>query len=139
MPRHRVDRETNRRIAGHLGRIVRAARGGAAMTQEALAEQIEITPEAFGRVEGGLSVPSFPTLLKLCDALGLTANDLLHGDAPPRTLGAREPARSVELNEILRHASSGRPGRSGPCWAARELAARTRTPRQACATPGRTR
>lgn len=125
MPRRRIDKETNSRIAGRLGRVIRTARSDAALTQEALAERLEITPEAYGRIERGLSVPSYPTLLKLCAVLDLTANDLLHEEGGVRPVVAREPGRTVELNEIVRHAAQLSPrAQRAILWVVRELAGR---------------
>jgi transcriptional regulator with XRE-family HTH domain len=47
------------------------------ITQEELSERIGITSEALGRIERGSAMPSFPTFMRLCPALGATPDALL--------------------------------------------------------------
>lgn len=107
MPRKQADKAVNEWIAEKMGVAIRDARESASLTQEGLAERIQITPEAFGRLERGLSTPSFPTLMRLCEALDVTPNDLLIADEKKsRKVASKEPSRTVELNEIIRHAAN---------------------------------
>ncbi|MEM9068325.1 MAG: helix-turn-helix transcriptional regulator [Myxococcota bacterium] len=56
---------------------MKAARTRTGMTQRELAERARVSAEFVSRVERGVAVPSLETLLRLCDALGCTPNDLL--------------------------------------------------------------
>ncbi len=47
------------------------------LTQAQVAEQIDISVEAYARLERGLALPSFPTLLRACTALHTTPDTLL--------------------------------------------------------------
>jgi transcriptional regulator with XRE-family HTH domain len=49
-------------------------------TQDELSERIQLTSEAYARVERGHALPSFPTLLRLCAVLE-TRPDVLLVDA----------------------------------------------------------
>ena len=104
MPRKHSDADFSRRIAERFGARLRASRQSHGLTQEALAEQIEITPEAYGRLERGVALPSYPTMMRLCDSLEVSTDDLLL-EGGSLVLKAKEPADSVELNELRRFAS----------------------------------
>ncbi len=60
-----------------LRRRVRLRRRQAGLTQEQLAEIVEISPAFLGHVERGSRKLSVETLLRLCRALNTTADDLL--------------------------------------------------------------
>ncbi len=102
MPRKPSDKKAQQEIAQRFGDALRTARDAAGLTQEALAELIDLTPEAYGRLERGAAMPSYPTLFRLCRSLGVTANELLMGTG---VLIAQEDSPSVELTELRRHAS----------------------------------
>jgi transcriptional regulator with XRE-family HTH domain len=69
--------KTQAKLAKHLGGIAREARLLAKLTQADVAERVGISTEVYGRIERGGMLPSVPTLLKLCFALGADANVLL--------------------------------------------------------------
>jgi len=69
--------KTQAKLARHLGGIAREARLLAKLTQADVAERIGLSTEVYGRIERGGMLPSVPTLLKLCLALGADANVLL--------------------------------------------------------------
>ena len=49
------------------------------MTQERLAEKTDLTNNYISNIENGRSIPSLETLMKLCDALEVTPNEILLG------------------------------------------------------------
>lgn len=86
MPRRPEDRAEAVRIASRLGSRLRVLRASAGWTQDQLSERIGLTAEAYARIERGRSLPSFPTLLRLCDRLNVGPDTLLVAavdDAPP--------------------------------------------------------
>lgn len=60
-----------------VGRRIRAMRRGAGLTQAELAERVGISASFLGHVERGTRVLSVETLVALCQALGVTPNELL--------------------------------------------------------------
>jgi len=100
-------------LARHLGEVAREARTRAGLTQEEVAERVGVVTEVYGRLERGRMLPSLPTLVKLCRALGLDANPLL-GFAisrpptwlKPQTLSTDEPA---SVRRLMRTARRLRP------------------------------
>lgn len=59
-----------------LGKRIRELRKKRKMTQEGLAEIIEIDYKNLGKIEMGQNYPSSPTLEKLVSALGVEEKDL---------------------------------------------------------------
>lgn len=68
-----------------LGQRIRDVRKAREITQEGLAEQIDITPQYLSRIEGGHQSPSGEMLAKLADALGVELWQLFDF-GPPQTL-----------------------------------------------------
>ncbi|MDY7229835.1 helix-turn-helix transcriptional regulator [Hyalangium rubrum] len=66
------------RMAETIGSAVREARRRAGLTQEQVAEAIELNPLAFSRLERGKLLPSVPTLALLSQVLK-TPTDVLLG------------------------------------------------------------
>ena len=64
-----------------IGRKIKAAREGAGLTQEDLAERMEVSRQAVSKWEADLSRPSSENLLRLCKLLGLDWEELA-GDQP---------------------------------------------------------
>jgi len=64
-------------LARHLGATARQARLQADMSQEDVAELVDLATEVYGRLERGKMLPSVPTLVRLCRALTVDANSLL--------------------------------------------------------------
>lgn len=60
-----------------MGQRIRALRRGAMLTQEELAQQAGISASFLGHIERGTRVLSVETLMALCNALGVTPNELL--------------------------------------------------------------
>ena len=62
-----------------IGEQVRIAREQARLTQETLAEKIEVSPQYISDLERGVVGISLPTLKKLCCALGVASDQILFG------------------------------------------------------------
>ena len=62
-----------------IGEQVRIAREQAKMTQETLAEKIEVSPQYISDLERGVVGIALPTLKKLCCTLGVASDQILFG------------------------------------------------------------
>jgi len=62
-----------------IGEQVRLAREQAKLTQEQLAEQIEVSPQYVSDLERGVVGISIPTLKRLCCTVGVTSDQILFG------------------------------------------------------------
>ena len=80
-------------LARHVGAVAREARARAGLTQAEVAERVELATEVYARLERGKMLPSVPSLLRLCRALGVDANSLLGlvADTPPQWLVPAAP------------------------------------------------
>ena len=63
-----------------FGMKVRHYRKKKNLTQEALAEMVDMSASFLGHIERGSRVASLETMMKLCRALDVTPNELLGGD-----------------------------------------------------------
>ena len=61
MPQRHKTRDV---LALQLGKLARAAREKAGLTQQETAERVGVVTEVYGRMERGLLLPSLPTLLR---------------------------------------------------------------------------
>jgi transcriptional regulator with XRE-family HTH domain len=95
-----------RKLAIHLGGMLREARGKARLTQADVAEQVGLVTEVYGRVERGMMLPSLPSFRKICVALRLDANLLLGLEVgkSPDWLSEYDPPEelSPELRKVVR-------------------------------------
>ena len=71
-----------------IGLQVRLAREEAKLTQEQLAEKIDVTPQYVSDLERGVVGIAIPTLKKLCLALGATSDRILFGRSDDRQTDA---------------------------------------------------
>ena len=62
-----------------IGEQVRIAREQAKLTQEMLAEKIEVSPQYVSDLERGVVGIALPTLKKLCCSLGVASDQILFG------------------------------------------------------------
>ena len=60
-----------------IGRAMRQARHALGLTQEQVAEKLELSVEFCSRIERGTSLPSLKTFVRLAEALQVDANTLL--------------------------------------------------------------
>ena len=58
-----------------IGKIIQKLRKDKNITQEELAEKVDITPNYLSKVERGLSSPNAETFLKMAEALSFTLED----------------------------------------------------------------
>ncbi len=79
----RVKKERNIQI----GERIKAARERARLTQEQLAEQIEVSPQYISDLERGVVGISIPTLTRLCIAAGVSSDQILF-DGRTQSYGA---------------------------------------------------
>ena len=62
-----------------IGEQVRLAREQAKLTQETLAEKIEVSPQYISDLERGVVGIALPTLKRLCVSLGVSSDQILFG------------------------------------------------------------
>ena len=60
-----------------IGRRIKAARTRLDMTQERLAEQVNLSPSHLSNIETGTTKVSLPTIIKLANALQVSVDSLL--------------------------------------------------------------
>ncbi len=72
-----------KQLALHVGANLRRLRLAKGMTQADVAECIAISIEAFSRIERGLSLPSYPTLLRLGALYAVSPGALLSAAVSP--------------------------------------------------------
>ena len=65
-----------------LGKRVREAREKKYLSREQLAEKVELAPYYLGEIERGVKSPSLPVFVRICEALGVTADYLLRDSLP---------------------------------------------------------
>ncbi|CAA6603753.1 Transcriptional regulator [Rhodospirillaceae bacterium LM-1] len=85
-----------------FGTQLRAIRKQRGLTQEELAEMIDRSVDAVSNMERGISLPSYETLGRLADRLGIPAKDLtatLEGD---ETIDPERIDLEARLNDIAR-------------------------------------
>ena len=63
-----------------IGKFISTCRKDKGLTQIQLAEKLNITNRAVSKWETGRSCPDASIMLKLCDILDITVNDLLSGE-----------------------------------------------------------
>ena len=63
-----------------IGRFIAERRKSVNLTQMQLAEKLCVTDRAVSKWETGRSMPDSSIMLELCDALGISVNDLLCGE-----------------------------------------------------------
>ena len=65
---------------GKIGKFIAEQRKKNGLTQIQLAEKLNITDRAVSKWENGKAMPDSSIMLELCDALGVTVNDLLNAE-----------------------------------------------------------
>lgn len=85
------------------GQAIQRIRKERGMTQEQLAEMINVASNSISRIERGLLMPALPTLIDICNALGTGADSILAAyiavDTPIRWTPLAEKLESVELEK----------------------------------------
>ena len=65
-----------------IGERIKLARENAKLTQEQFAERIEVSPQYVSDLERGVVGASVSTLKRICVMLGISADQILFGNAP---------------------------------------------------------
>ncbi|MBN1210564.1 MAG: helix-turn-helix domain-containing protein [Myxococcaceae bacterium] len=78
-----------------LGRNIREARRQLGLTQEQMAERLEMSPEEYGRVERGNLAPRLERFLAICRILGETPERLMSARGAPAP-EPRNPSQAPE-------------------------------------------
>ena len=84
-----------------FGHRLHALRTEHHLTQEKLAEKIDVSFQFIGLLERGQRVPSIDTILKLCDALDCTPDVLLADSLPGRNVCILRDAGASVLRNTL--------------------------------------
>jgi transcriptional regulator with XRE-family HTH domain len=93
----------NPALARVIGTAARAARARLELTQAQVAQAVDIAPMVYSRLERGVMLPSVPTLVRLCQVLHSTPDELL-GFSSASSQAAPRPTRAWrEQEEALRH------------------------------------
>ena len=86
------------------GQAIQCIRKQRGMTQEQLAEAINIASNSVSRIERGLLVPALPTLIDICNALEVGADSILAfyiaADAPIRWSPLAERLEGLDLEKL---------------------------------------
>lgn len=82
------------RLANQLGSAIRAVRTAKRWTQAEAAEALSISPEFFGRLERGTTLPSAETLSRLVQVLDLSFDAVARGTKPR---APKPPPRAVHV------------------------------------------
>jgi transcriptional regulator with XRE-family HTH domain len=97
----------DKKLAMTIGAAARTARARLELTQADVAERIDVATEVYGRLERGGMLPSVQTLLKLCNELNISADELLGlASTGSSSRSHHEPAPSpperAEVRRLLR-------------------------------------
>lgn len=87
-----------------LGEAIRAARMKKGMTQEALAEKLDITPIHLKNIEGHRRLPSVPLLFELMKILDLSVDELVFPERRESGVihtGGLSPAEAEALERLV--------------------------------------
>ena len=85
-----------------MGARIRGFRKERGITQAGLAAEIGISTSFMGHIERGTRVMSIDTLVKLSDALGVSADTLVKGTDPVGLSGPNTASKVRVLNDVLR-------------------------------------
>ena len=80
-----------------LGEVIRRYRKQKGMTQDALAQELNVTAQSVSKWETGRSLPDASIMLDLCAVLGITVNDLLSGEVIMENYNKEMEKKIVEL------------------------------------------
>lgn len=84
-----------------IGKQIRIFRRNADITQELLAEKINVSPPYISRIETGSASPSLQTLVDICNVLNTTIDNLMQD-----SLSAARKHVSGRLNTLLSDCSA---------------------------------
>ena len=92
----RIKKESNIQ----MGERIKAAREGAGLTQEQLAERIEVSPQYISDLERGVVGVSIPTLKRLCLVLGISSDSILFGRETELSAALTEKCRDLTPEQL---------------------------------------
>ena len=85
------------------GQAIQRIRKELGMTQEQLAEITNVASNSISRIERGLLMPALPTLIDICNALGIGADSILSAyitqDTPIRWTPLAEKLGELDLEK----------------------------------------
>lgn len=85
------------------GQVIQRIRRERGMTQEQLGETVGVDPNSISRIERGRLIPALPTLIDICNALGIGADTILAAyvaaDTPIRWTPLAEKLKELELEK----------------------------------------
>lgn len=85
------------------GQVIQRIRKERGMTQEQLGEKVGVDPNSISRIERGRLIPALPTLIDICNALGIGADTVLAAyvaaDTPIRWTPLAEKLKGLELEK----------------------------------------
>lgn len=91
-----------------IGKQIKKNRLNQGMTQEVLAEKVNISIPHISRIENGSSSPSLQTLVDICNALDITIDNLMQDSLPAarKRIGGRletilADCTTAEMNMIV--------------------------------------
>lgn len=85
-----------------IGQNIKHLRENAGLTQERLAEMLELGDKHISAIECGAAGVSLPTLLKICSLLSVSADRVLFGDAEAEPSEARITAMLLLTERLSR-------------------------------------
>lgn len=83
-----------------IGKRIRRNRNRLGMTQEILAEKVNVSIPHISRMENGTAKPSLQTLVDICNTLNISIDDLMQDN-----LSAVKPSLYGRLGQILEDCS----------------------------------
>ncbi|NOK20788.1 helix-turn-helix domain-containing protein [Corallococcus carmarthensis] len=91
-------------LAITIGDAARAARTRLGLTQAEMAQRVGLASGVYSRMERGRMLPSVSTLQRLCDALGVTPDELMGHTPPANDFPARHQlllrVRNLEESQV---------------------------------------
>ena len=92
----RIKKESNIQ----MGERIKAAREHAGLTQEQLAERIEVSPQYISDLERGVVGVSIPTLKRLCRTLTVSSDSILFGVETELTAALAEKCQTLTDEQL---------------------------------------
>ncbi|MGI6115911.1 MULTISPECIES: helix-turn-helix transcriptional regulator [unclassified Clostridium] len=83
-----------------MGKHIAALRKAKGLTQDELAEQLGVSPQAVSKWENDLSCPDIMLLPRLAKIFGVTVDELL-GAAPPKTVALVPEGERKNLDDLM--------------------------------------
>ena len=85
----------------HIGEHIAHYRKKAGLTQEQLAEKMGITAQAVSKWENGLTCPDLDSVARLADFLGVSVEQLIHGDTAIPSVKVVETPHALKGSQYI--------------------------------------